>query len=220
MENAPNDDASSSATFRGVRRREWGKWVSEIRQPNSRRRIWLGSFDSPVKAARAFDAALFCLRGRNANFNFPDNPPDIAGGSSMSVDEIKVAAINYANAETHQDTGSGPSRGNVSDHSTSLSPPHAMHADSPPQPGPGWPAQGVEGEMTQTPFDDGFLQQFSSFSWDAPINNDFTDYGYFPGLDDFGNDYYAPPTLPETNFDNEEQDDGYASQGSFRLWDY
>ncbi|CAH9097631.1 unnamed protein product [Cuscuta epithymum] len=200
MENTPNDDASSSANFRGVRKREWGKWVSEIRLPNSRRRIWLGSFDSPVKAARAFDAALFCLRGRNANFNFPDNPPDIAGGSAMSVDEIKVAATHYANAETHQDTGSGPNRENVSDHSTSLSPTHSMHADSPPQPGPGGPEH-VEVEMTQAPLDDGFLQQL-----DAPIYS-FNGYGF-------------PPSLPETNYDIDDQYDGYASQGSFRLWDY
>ncbi|CAH9137537.1 unnamed protein product [Cuscuta epithymum] len=219
MDNAPNDDASSSAKFRGVRKREWGKWVSEIRLPNSRRRIWLGSFDSPVKAARAFDAALFCLRGRNANFNFPDNPPDIPGGRSMSDDEIKVAATHYANGETHQDTGSGPSRGNVSDHSTSLSPTQSVHADSPLQLGPGGPSQYVEAEMSQMTFDDGFLQQFSSFSWDAPINNDFTDYGYFPRLDDFGyNDYYVPVTLPETNYYIEDQYDGFASQGS-SLWD-
>ncbi|CAH9077095.1 unnamed protein product [Cuscuta europaea] len=216
MENNSNDDASSSARFRGVRKREWGKWVSEIRRPNSRHRIWLGSFDSPVKAARAFDAALFCLRGRNANFNFPDNPPDIPGGiSSMSDDEIKVAATHYANAEAHQVGGSGPSREIVSDHSTSFSPPHFMNADSPPQPGPGGPAQHVEGEMPETTFDDGFLQQFSSFSWDAPINNDFTDYGYFPGLDYFGNNYYYPGTLPETNYYIEDQYDGFGSS----LWD-
>ena len=45
-----------------MRKRKWGKWVSEIRLPNSRGRIWLGSHDTQEKAARAFDAALYCLR--------------------------------------------------------------------------------------------------------------------------------------------------------------
>ncbi|KAJ0430908.1 putative transcription factor AP2-EREBP family [Helianthus annuus] len=63
------------AKYRGVRLRKWGKWVSEIWMPNSRERIWLGSYDSPEQAARAFDAATFCLRGHAAKFNFPDQHP-------------------------------------------------------------------------------------------------------------------------------------------------
>ncbi|KAJ6993532.1 hypothetical protein NC653_016615 [Populus alba x Populus x berolinensis] len=64
--------------YRGVRKRKWGRWVSEIRLPNSRERIWLGSYDSAEKAAHAFDAALFCLRGNTMKFNFSENPPNIA----------------------------------------------------------------------------------------------------------------------------------------------
>ncbi|CAH8357286.1 unnamed protein product [Eruca vesicaria subsp. sativa] len=92
-------EGPSSTKYKGVRKRKWGKWVSEIRLPNSRERIWLGSYDSPEKAARAFDAALFCLRGNNANFNFPDNPPVISGGRNMSRSEIREAAARFANAE-------------------------------------------------------------------------------------------------------------------------
>ncbi|CAF2257252.1 unnamed protein product [Brassica rapa subsp. trilocularis] len=90
---------SSSSKYKGVRKRKWGKWVSEIRLPNSRERIWLGSYDSPEKAARAFDAALYCLRGSGAKFNFPDNPPAISGGRNMSRSEIREAAARFANSE-------------------------------------------------------------------------------------------------------------------------
>lgn len=92
--------------YKGVRRRKWGKWVSEIRLPNSRDRIWLGSYDSAEKAARAFDAALFCLRGRSARFNFPDNPPEIADASLLSRSEIQSVAAQFANSDPPEHTQS------------------------------------------------------------------------------------------------------------------
>ncbi|KAG2254259.1 hypothetical protein Bca52824_084395 [Brassica carinata] len=92
-------NSSMQSKYKGVRKRKWGKWVSEIRLPNSRERIWLGSFDTPEKAARAFDAAQFCLRGCQSGFNFPDNPPSISGGRSLTPPEIREAAARYANAQ-------------------------------------------------------------------------------------------------------------------------
>ncbi|XP_010541700.1 PREDICTED: ethylene-responsive transcription factor ERF016-like [Tarenaya hassleriana] len=92
-----DQSSSSSPKYKGVRKRKWGKWVSEIRLPNSRERIWLGSFDTAEKAARAFDAALYCLRGPGASFNFPANPPEIPGGCSLTPPEIQAGASRFAN---------------------------------------------------------------------------------------------------------------------------
>lgn len=55
--------------------RKWGKWVAEIREPNKRSRIWLGSYSTAVAAARAYYIAVFYLRGRSARLNFPDELP-------------------------------------------------------------------------------------------------------------------------------------------------
>ncbi|KAK6937977.1 AP2/ERF domain [Dillenia turbinata] len=62
--------------YKGIRRRKWGKWVSEIRVPGTQDRLWLGSFSTPEAAAIAHDIASFCLRGpENTSLNFPQLVP-------------------------------------------------------------------------------------------------------------------------------------------------
>jgi hypothetical protein len=80
--------------------RRWGKWVSEIREPNKKKRIWLGSYRTAEEAAHAYDAALLCLRGPAVNLNFPDARPALPPGSpgNYSTREIQAAAAAAAAA--------------------------------------------------------------------------------------------------------------------------
>lgn len=60
--------------FIGVRQRPSGRWVAEIKDSSQHVRLWLGTYDTPEEAARAYDEAARALRGENARTNFaPSN---------------------------------------------------------------------------------------------------------------------------------------------------
>ncbi|XP_054788955.1 ethylene-responsive transcription factor ERF014-like [Prosopis cineraria] len=117
--------------YKGVRMRSWGSWVSEIRAPNQKTRIWLGSYSTPEAAARAYDAALLCLKGSSANLNFPSSSSQyIPQDNVMSPKSIQRVAAAAANSfSDNATTPPSPPPASASTSSSSLVSSPSMSSD-------------------------------------------------------------------------------------------
>lgn len=211
---------SSEQKYKGVRKRKWGKWVSEIRLPNSRERIWLGSYDTAEKAARAFDAALFCLRGSSATFNFPNNPPDITTeGRHMTPHEIQVVAARFANQQstaTREDNNSNNEKENGGPECNSTRALIERQCTSSSM-------SSEQVESSETTLDWSFWNML-----DSNNNDGGSDFSLYPNLDNMSmsSDLFPPmsmpPPPPHHNGDEDEDDNQqytFSSNSSF-LWNF
>ncbi|KAG0490571.1 hypothetical protein HPP92_007434 [Vanilla planifolia] len=149
--------------YRGVRQRHQGRWVAEIRLPQNRMRLWLGTYDSAEAAAYAYDRAAYKLRGEYARLNFPElrdaaegDYPETLRALRSAVDSKIQAVCRRIAKQRRSKKGSSAASGKAESLISEIASDSSSSVSVVSDPGTCWEADGREYSLARMPsFDDG-----------------------------------------------------------------
>lgn len=134
----------------------------------------------------------------------------------MTPGEIQVAAARFAHSDSgrtvNMDSGSGSDTTSSGDQVMIQSPCASVSGGVSVQ-------QHMEGESTEMPLENAFLDQFLTLGTESNMHDG---YGLFPGFDDLSGDYYLPP-LPNVDYwqdNNTTCDQDFSTTNSSFLWNF